>query len=92
MIQRLLSAIQPIISVRCSESSRIWISRFIGSVDTGKRERKISFVSEARRNISDGNFYGTINANGEYFLEEVHRKNCNQKRELDVEHFFCRHR
>jgi len=87
MIQRVLSAIQPNISVRCSESSHVWISRFIGSVDTGKRERKISFVSEARRNRSDG----TNNANGEYFLEEVHRKNCNQKCELNVEHFFCRH-
>jgi len=56
MIQRVLSAIQPNISVRCSESSRVWISRFIGSIDTGKRERKVSFVSEARRNRSDGNF------------------------------------
>ena len=49
------------------------------------------FVSEARRNRSDGNFDGTNNAIGEYFLEEVHQKNCNQKRELNVEHFFCRH-
>ena len=75
MIQRVLSAIQPNFSVRSSESSRVWISRFIGSVGTGKRERKISFVSEARRNRSDGNFDGTTNnANGEHFLEEIHRK------------------
>jgi hypothetical protein len=91
MIQRVLSAVQPHISVRCSESSRIWISRFIGSVDAGKRERKISFMSEARGNRSDGNFDGTNNAIVEYFLEEVHQKNCNQKRELNVERFFCRH-
>jgi len=89
MIQHVLNAVQLNISVRCSESSRVWISRFIGSVDTGKRERKkcerkISFVSETRRN----NFDGTSNAIREYFLEEVHRKNCNQKRELNVEHFF----
>jgi len=31
-------------------------------------------VSEARRNRSDGNFDGTNSANGEYFLEEIHRK------------------
>ena len=54
-------------------------------------ERKISFVSEVRRNRSDGNFDGTNNATGEYFLEEVHRKDCNQTRELNIEHFFCRH-
>ena len=40
------------------------------------------FVSEARRNRSDGNFDGTNNAIGEYYLEEVHRRNCYQKREF----------
>lgn len=47
MSQRVLSAIQPNIAVRCSESLRVWGSRFIGSIGMGKREREISFVSEA---------------------------------------------
>jgi hypothetical protein len=60
-------------------------------VDTGKREKENSFVSEARRNRSDGNFDGINHAIGECFLEEVHRKICNQQCELNVEHRFYRH-
>jgi hypothetical protein len=74
--KRVLSAIQSNISVRCSESWRVWVSRFIGSIDTGKRDRDISFVSEARRTSSGGNFDCTNNSIGEYFLEEVQRKIC----------------
>jgi hypothetical protein len=45
-------------------------SRFIGSIDMGKREREFSSISVARRNRSDG----TNGAIGEYFSEEVLRR------------------